>query len=258
MKERFLTIFLFCIAQFCFAQIKTFEITDVKDYEDIEDNIILANKTSSKIYEASIYGIKERDCPDGFSLSDFAQENDDGSYKISPKAEKIATFRGVKEGKSAKIPIDRKAFKHYQYFIVYVSEPEEFKFAITEMKERRSDLYISLEGTGREKEVVVQKEYVYVDKPVSNTPSYSAPSYSETSSTSSSSATSSSSGSITDTLQSVSNQLTDWSNGKCSTCNGTGKCSYCKGTGKSYGNNCWACKGSGKCAACGGDGDWIH
>ena len=253
MKEKFLAIFLLCITQFCFAQIKTFEITDVNDYEDIEDNIILANKTSSKIFEASVYGVKERDCPDGFLLSDFVQENDDGVYKISQKAEKIVTFRGIKAGKSAKLPIDRKTFKHYQYFIVYVSEPEEFKFSISEMKERHSDLYLCLEGTGREKEVVVQKEYVYVDNSSSSTSSYSEPTYPTTSSSSPSS-----SSSLTDTLQSVSNQLNDWSNGKCSTCNGTGKCSYCKGTGKSYGNNCWSCKGTGNCSACGGDGDWIH
>ena len=247
MKRIILGLFFLLISGFCFAQVKAFEINDIKDYEDIEDNVILINRTGQKIYTAYIYGIINYD--NDFDVFDYCKQNKDGTYSFNSSVEKIATFKGLNPGKREKIELKKKTLKRYHYFVVYVEEPAEFSFVISDLREQREDLCITLEGKGQP----VKTEYVYVEK----TPSKRTTTTNTTTNTSSVSSRSSTD-ELVDTLQKIGNDLGDWGNGKCSSCNGTGVCKECKGSGKILKNNCWSCHGSGKCSACGGDGDWLH
>ena len=250
MKKLILSTIVLVMSCLCFAQVKSFDIMDIDGWDDIEDNIILENKTRGNIAVATLYGVREVDCPNGFNLSDFISKNEDDTISISSKAEKIITFRGLNSGKSQKKDISKKysslAASRFRYFIIHVEEPVKFEFSITDLKEKRDDLFISLSGNGA---AGPEKEYVYIERSSSSSPSYSS-----TSSTSTSSDTQK----ILDSLNETSKQLTDWSQGKCSDCKGTGVCPECKGSGKYFNSNCWKCGGTGKCRNCGGDGDWIH
>ncbi len=256
MKKIISILFLFIFTfSFCFSQVKSFDLTDVNDYEDIEDNLVLKNKTSSKIYSVVIYGIKDKNCPGDFVLSDFCKKNDDGSYSFNKKTEKIATIRGLGAGKQEKISMDEMLLQSYRYYIIYVEEPSDFIFSIADIRESHEDLHITLEGQGNKKDVIVQKEYVYIDNsPKDATSSITKKGTKKNAETS----YSDSSDALVNSLQKVSNDLNDWGNGKCSTCNGTGVCNYCKGGGKIAGAKCWSCHGTGKCTTCGGDGDWLY
>lgn len=176
MKKIITSLFLLALVfGSCFAQVKSFDLTDVKDYQDIEDNLVLINKTSSKIYSVVIYGVKDKNCSGNFVLSDFCKKNEDGTYSFNNKAEKIATIRGLGAGKREKISMDELLLQCYRYYIVYVEDPSDFVFSISDIRESHEDMYITLEGAGVKKDVVVEK--VYVEKTSENT---SAPSVSIT------------------------------------------------------------------------------
>lgn len=146
---------LMIATSFCFAQVRSFDILDIDDGEDIEDNIVLVNKSKDNIDVATLYGVSSDDCPKGFVLNEFISKNDDGSYTISPKAEMILTFRGLRAGKSQKMDFSKKYHvnlaKKFRYLILYVEEPKNFEFSITDLKEKRSDLYIYVTGYGSRK-----------------------------------------------------------------------------------------------------------
>lgn len=240
MKQKWL-IFLamLFVCNVCFAKISvlTFEIYEVKDYDELDDNFLVFNKTETNIARVFLYGVKEADCPRGFKLDDFVIEKDDNRALFNDKAELVCMIKDVKKGKHVKKYLTEQLLHKYRYFILVVDGmlPEGYDYQINKMFARYDDFYLHItDNYGRHN-------------------SSSETTYYTTESSSSRAAEI-----ISDTAKALEQGFKDFKenmkNQPCGSCRGNGNCSSCGGTGKRSGNACFSCHGSGVCTKCNGTG----
>ena len=237
MKQKWLILMAMLIAgNVCFAKITvlTFEIYEVTDYDEMDDNFLVFNKTDTNIARVFFYGVKEKDCPRGFNLDDFVIERDSHHIILNNTPELICMIKDVKKNKNMKKNLPEQLLYNYRYFILVVDGmlPEGYDYQIKKMFARRDDLYVHIgDNYSRQNSSNATSHYDYAET-ISNIGQ-----------------------SLGQGLKDLNDSLMDnLKNQPCGSCMGNGKCSSCGGTGKRSGNDCYVCHGSGVCTRCNGTG----
>ena len=244
MKQKWLIFMaMLFVCNVCFAKITvlTFEIYEVTDYDELDDNFLVFNKTETNIARVSLYGVKEMHCPHGFKLDDFVIEKNDIRALFNEKAELICMIKDVKKGKNEKKYLTEQLMHKYRYFILVIDGmlPEGYDYKINRMFARHDDFYLYIGDNYYKRNSSSESTYYTTE--------------------SSSSRAVESINNITKSLEQGMKELNDsvmnnLKNQPCGSCRGNGKCSSCGGTGKRSGNDCFSCHGSGVCTRCNGTG----
>lgn len=243
MKQKYLLFIAMLFAcNVCFAKISviSFEIYEVTDYDDMDDNLLVFNKTDTNIARVFLYGIKESNCLHGFNPDDFIAEKDDNRVVMKENAELICMLKDIKKNNHVKKYLTEQLIHKYRYFILVVDGmmPEGYDYQIKRMFARHDDFYIHISDNYDKNSNRSERSY-----------------YTESSSSSTLDAINSTAKTLEQGMKTFNeNLMNNLKNQPCGSCRGNGNCSTCGGTGKYSGNECWVCHGSGVCTRCNGTG----
>lgn len=239
MKTKILVLLALLLScNLCFAKISvlSFEIYEITDYDDMDDNFLVFNKTDKNIARLFLYGIKESDSPRGFNMEDFIVERDDHHIILKEKAELICMIKDIKKNKHVKKYLTEQLLHKYRYFILVIDGmmPEEYDYKINRMFARHDDFYIHI-GDNDDRYTKIKSSESYVDSD-----------YKAARSERNAQAAQNTINAINDFMLKANDTIMEAVT-KCPTCDGSGKCKYCQGRGTTFsGLTCPNCNGSGK------------
>ena len=130
------------------------DLTDIHDFEDIEDNVKIRNNTKTLIEKVSIYAtgdfIAKQSTQSFIVTNNFAWVNSEANISGVDKIEGLFLLGNIKDIKPGKVKwwrtkLEDKMLGQFRFIIIDIEKPRELNWKITDVKESFDDLLITIE-----------------------------------------------------------------------------------------------------------------